>query len=118
MPAVRNPGEVIKYPEKLQFLLEKILGSENVYFQPPSGIVMRYPCIVYQLDRVDSDYADNTPYRNAKAYQVTYIDNDPDMTIPDKIGSLPMSSFVRAFTSGNRNHYVYRLYHKEVRSNG
>lgn len=104
----------IKYPESLQALLTQVLGSKNVYFQPPDAKVMKFPCIVYQLSNVDTTYADNRDYVKYKCYQITYIDGSPDMTIPDKLDSLPMCSFVRFFTSENRNHYVYRIYHKEV----
>ncbi len=95
---------------QLQTLLEKILGSRNVYFQPPSGVRMQYPAIVYQLDRMGSRYADNAPYSRFKAYQVTWIGTNPDSDIPDLIGSLPLSSWVRFYVADNLNHHVYRLY--------
>ena len=79
---------------------------------------MKYPCIVYQLDYVSSVFADNSLYRGFKRYQVTYIDSEPDMTVPDKIHQIPMCSFSRFFVSENRNHYVYKLYFKEVYENG
>lgn len=108
----------IKYPEALQALLTKTLGTNNVYFQPPSTIKMKYPCIVYQLDYMNSTFADNVLYRGYKRYQVTYIDSEPDMAIPDQIAQIPMCSFSRFFTAENRNHYVYKLYFKEVYRNG
>ena len=30
-----------------------LLGSSNVYFQPPTSIKMNYPCIIYKLDDVE-----------------------------------------------------------------
>lgn len=33
---------------ELQAVLEGILGSGNVYFQPPENLKMRYDCIVYE----------------------------------------------------------------------
>ena len=35
---------------ELQDLLETVLGSQYVYFQPPATLRMRYPCIVYARD--------------------------------------------------------------------
>lgn len=99
-----------EYPEELQFLLEQLLGSTNVYFQPPEDKQMKYPCIVYQLDGIRSDYADSIPYRNAKRYLITYISKIPDMYIPDKIGLLPTASFNRFFIQDNLNHWAYRVY--------
>lgn len=100
----------MEYPEELQFLLEQLLGSANVYFQPPEDKQLVYPCIVYQLDGVRTDYATNRPYRNAKRYLVTYIDRRPDMYIPDKIALLPTASFNRFFIQSNLNHWAYRVY--------
>lgn len=104
----------IKYPESLQALLTTILGSKNVYFQPPDSSKMKYPCIVYHLDSINTQYADNADYFKYKGYRLTYIDGTPDMTVPDKLDALPLCAFVRVFTAENRNHYVYKLYHKEV----
>lgn len=95
---------------QLQAKLEEILGSSNVYFQPPSTQKIKYPCIVYQLDRMEARYADSIPYSRHKAYQVTWIGDDPDDDTPDLIGLLPMSSWVRFYTADNLNHQVYRIY--------
>lgn len=100
----------LEYPEELQLLLEKLLGSTNVYFQPPSQQRINYPCIVYQLDYVKTKYADSLPYNNAKRYSVKYISKSPDQYIPDKIGLLPTASFDRFYVSDNLNHWAYRLY--------
>jgi hypothetical protein len=96
--------------QELQTLLVSILGSNNVYFQPPPNVNMVYPCIVYSRDRYDSIFANNTPYRHVKRYSVTVIDRNPDSTIPDKIASLPMCSHNRFFTANNLNHDVFTLF--------
>jgi hypothetical protein len=93
-----------------QDLLEAILGSGEVYFQPPSSVQIRYPCIVYKLNNIDTGYADNKPYSHEKQYMVTVIDKNPDSIIPDEIGMLPKSVFNRHFTSDNLHHYVYTVY--------
>lgn len=105
-----NTTNNTEYPEELQFLLEELLGSQYVYFQPPEDKKLTYPCIVYQLDGIQSKYGDNMPYRNAKRYLITYIDQKPDMYIPDKIGLLPTASFNRFFIQNNLNHWAYRVY--------
>lgn len=94
----------------LQTLLEELLGSRNVYFQPPSGLTMKYPCIVYAKDYRKLDYADNSPYRHAQRYSVTSIDINPDSETPGKIAMLPMVSFERAFVTENLNHEIFNLY--------
>lgn len=94
----------------LQLLLETILGSENVYFQPPPNVAMKYPCIVYKLDAASTEFASNVPYRHTKRYQVTVIDRNPDSDIPDKIARLPMCVSNRFFTADGLNHNVFNLY--------
>lgn len=95
---------------QLQALLETMVKPENVYFQPPSSHVIRYPAIVYERDAIDSEYASNTPYSLKTRYQVTVIDKDPDSEIVDKISRLPLCRFARHFASDNLNHDVFNLY--------
>jgi hypothetical protein len=84
---------------------------ENAYFQPPSNIQMKFPCIVYARDGSDSDFADNGLYRQAKRYQVTVIDRNPDSELPDQVEGLPLSSFDRFFAADNLNHWVLTLFY-------
>lgn len=95
---------------ELQSLLETLLGSRNVYFQPPSTIQMNYPCIVYNLDDIDSKFADNYPYTIEKRYSLTLIDKDPDSSIIDKIIMLQKCIFDRRFVADNLNHNIFILY--------
>lgn len=93
----------------LQTLLETLLGSENVYFQPPPGFMMSYPCIVYNRSNIRSKFADNVPYKLQKEYTITVIDANPDSEIPDKIAALPQCIFDRPFKSDNLNHDVFNI---------
>lgn len=58
---------------ELQNELEKILGSEEVHFQPPSSVSLRYPCIVYELDNTYTAPADNKKYIRFNRYTITHI---------------------------------------------
>lgn len=93
---------------ELQTLLKGL--CPNVYFQPPSNVVMQYPCIVYQRDISSTKFADNVPYDRVMRYQVTVIDKNPDSDIPDKVASLPRCLLNRFFVADNLNHDVYTLY--------
>lgn len=95
---------------ELQALLETLLGSRQVYFQPPNGTKMLYPAITYEWENQDVRYADNLPHLVTRQYLVTVIDRDPDSAIPDKIAALPYSSFNRAFPADDLNHVVFTLY--------
>lgn len=95
----------------LQWALEAVLGSRNVYFQPPASINMSYPCIVYKQIPGTTLYASNSAYFRKKRYQITVIDKNPDSAIPDKIADLPLCSIERCFTADNLNHFIYNLYY-------
>lgn len=94
---------------KLQEELENLLGTRNVYFQPPPSLKMKYPCIVYERARIDTDYADNNPYILNKVYYVTYIGDDPDSDIPDKLARFQYSAFQRHYVSENLYHDQFRI---------
>ena len=95
---------------ELQSLFENILGSKNVYFQPPETTKIKYPCIVYNLLSYNTEYADNFPYNHSKRYKVTVIDPNPDSIIPDSIASLSMCIFDRHYVVDNLHHTVFNLY--------
>lgn len=95
---------------ELQAILETLLGSDEVYFQPPEDIKISYPAIVYNQDQLRNQHADNLPYRQTKRYSVTVIDRDPDSPTSDKVAALPHTSFNRRFVVDNLNHYAYSLY--------
>jgi hypothetical protein len=53
--------------------LVSILGSNQVYFQPPSNVQMKYPAIVYELSGDYSAKADNRRYTVYDKYTITHI---------------------------------------------
>lgn len=94
----------------LHRILENVLGSKNVYFQPPTGMKFQYPCIVYNLADANDHHADNKIYRRLYRYTMTYITKNPDDPKRDEIDDLQYCSFDRFFTSDNLNHFVYTIY--------
>src|SRR4029078_11870616 len=94
----------------LQTLLEALLTTSNVYYQPPASVQMQYPAIVYNRDDIRTTFADNKPYRRTKRYAVTVIDPDPDSAIPDLVAALPSCIFDRNFVKDNLNQDVFVLY--------
>lgn len=96
--------------QQLHDLLKVVLGSSNVYFQPPPSKQMAYPCIVYQRDSAQIEFAGNRPYSYTQRYQVTLIDQNPDSAIRAKIAALPMVSVSTFFAVSGLNHDVFVLY--------
>lgn len=95
----------------LQTMLEKILGSRNVYFQSPASVQMKYPAIVYSLANINNSFANNGVYMQTTAYEITLIDKNPDNEFVKKISTLPCCKFDRHFRSDNLNHYVFTIYY-------
>lgn len=90
----------------------ELLGSRNVYFQPPESVKLRYPCIVYQRNTGDTQFANNNPYTFKLQYMVTAITKDPDSELIEKIAwHFPMSRMDRHFTADNLNHDVFMIYY-------
>lgn len=94
----------------LQSILEGILGSSSVYFQPPSTIEMVYPCIVYQRSDIVTKFANNNVYKLKKQYTITLIYKDPDSDLPDKIANLPTCIFDRRYANENLYHDIFIIY--------
>jgi hypothetical protein len=93
---------------QLHQLLETFVP--NVYFQPPTNVLLKYPCIIYKRDFADTKFADDIAYNHKLRYAVTIIDQNPDSEIPNKVASMPMSLFNRFYTVDNLNHDVYNVY--------
>lgn len=94
----------------LQTKLEEILGSRNVYYQPPASVKMKYPAIVYRRKDIDTRFANNVVYMQSSSYEVVLIDKNPDSEFVDKILRLPYCSYDRHYTSDNLNHDVFTIY--------
>lgn len=91
-------------------LLKEVLGSDNVYYQPPESVKLKYPAIVYFKNNVHINHADNVPYTKKTRYSVTYIGSDPDSDIPEKISEIPTATFDNSFTADYLHHEVYSIY--------
>lgn len=95
---------------ELQAKLVELLGSENVYYQPPESLRMNYPAIKYSLNDVDQRHADDMTYFRQKEYQLIVIDRVPDNPVIDELLALPYCSFDRTYKSDNLHHTVLSLY--------
>ena len=94
----------------LHKILCEVLGSKNVYFQPPESVKMKYPAIVYSLSRIENRNANNAVYKQNNAYDVILIDSDPENETVNRISRLPLCRFDRYYVSNNLNHYAFTLY--------
>lgn len=98
---------------RLEFhnLLENITGLKNIYFQPPSTLKMRYPCIRYTRDTIDNKSADCMVYKQNVIYEVTVIDPNPDSAIVDAISKMVNARHIRTYATEGLNHDVFQIYY-------
>lgn len=90
----------------------EVLGSRNVYFNPPESVKMKYDAIRYESGTKDLKRANNRIYQMTDRYEGVVITRDPDTTIPDKLlAHFQMCSLGKPYTADNLNHYPFTLYY-------
>lgn len=90
----------------------EILGTRNVYFQPPASVKLNYNCIVYKVSNRNDLRADNKRYRNLIAYEVKLIYRDPDSELPEVImNSFDYIMHNNTFVVDNLHHDVFTIYY-------
>lgn len=95
----------------LQSLLENILGTRNVYFDPPESVKMQYDAIRYSRSKIVNTFANDTVYKQDNRYEVVAIYRDPDSELPGKISRLPRCTHDRHYVADNLHHDVFTLYY-------
>ena len=94
----------------LRELLKNSCGRVNLYYQPPAGYQLRYPCIVYTQSRIQNGHANNGVYIQHSFYTVTVIDTDPDSKIVQAVSVLGKCRYDRHFITDNLYHTTFTLY--------
>lgn len=92
----------------LQQMLEDILGHRRVYFNPPENLKMEYPCLRYELSKINNLQADNVHFDGYGRYELTYLTPNPDDPMVDKLlDTLPRCRFDRCNVYQGLYHFVY-----------
>lgn len=104
--------------------LVEFLGSDAVYFNPPTGYKLKqYPCIVYSRAKLDTNYANNNTYLLFQPYEVTLICKSVDEGEPwydaeseDALYRKLVKAFKyckhnRHFINEGLSHDVYTIYY-------
>lgn len=86
--------------------------TKHVYFNPPTGYQMEYPCIVYEEGRPVIYHADNLNYLGFQHWKVTTMTRDPEaLDLAPKVSELPYCSLDSTpFKSDGIVHHVFGLY--------
>ena len=99
-------------PRRLKLHDELLKFSKNVYYQPPSNIQMKYPCITYNKTGRSRHFGNDVIYLSQQGYQITVIDRDPDSTIGDSIERHFQHCVInQEFTVNNLYHTTLSLYY-------
>ena len=98
--------------KKIQNLLRETAGPtcKMVYWRPPEGYSLDFPCVVMELSAIDNVFADSIVYGQNLSYQVTVMDQDKDSVIAENISKLTMTAFHTTFISDNINHFVFTIH--------
>lgn len=93
---------------KLSEKLKEILGNDNVYYRAPTR--MNYPCIKYSKENVWVSRAGNKVYAYRNQYLVTFIHQEPEEEIFEKLLNFPYSSYSNNYISDGLIHDVFTIY--------
>ena len=95
---------------ELQSIFEELLGSRNVYYNPPATLVMQYDAIRYSLGGIQPTHANNAKYSKMKRYEGIVISKKSDPEVVDKILDLQYTSLGTPYKADNLNHYPFTIY--------
>ena len=95
---------------KLHSILLKVIGNENVYFDPPTNKILSFPCIKYNRETIDIKRADNTVYMKRNKYNITVIGAyGTDDTVSELL-QLPYCTCNREYTVNGLTHTVLTIF--------
>ena len=86
------------------------VGIPNLYFQIPENTKLKYPCVVYSLSHVQTNYANGKPYKISPQYFLILIDRDPDTKYLEPMLQIPGCHFDRFYIADNLNHWAFTIH--------
>ena len=97
--------------QELQAAFEELLGSRNVYYNPPESVRMSYDAIRFKRSGINNKFADNRVHvQLPPTFEVTTITRDPDAPIIEKVSALPSCRFVTSYVVDNLHHNIFTLH--------
>lgn len=88
----------------------ELLGSRNVYYDPPESVKMQYDAIRYTRKRIENTFANNSVYTQNNGWEITVIYRDADSDLPMKLSKRPMCVHDRHYVADNLHHDVFTAY--------
>ncbi len=87
-----------------------ILGSENVYFDPPESAKIEYPAIIFSREKIWKTEADNVGYLFNDRFEVKFIRKTESGDIVDKLLMLPYCEHNRSYKASDMYHDAFTFY--------
>ena len=96
----------------LSAIFREKLGVKHVYYQSPAPNMLKYPCVIYELDRREAHHADDIVYRDMNRFIVTLIGRDVDNdAMYDKMLEIPYCMSERRYINDGLYHDVFTIYY-------
>lgn len=95
---------------RLHNKLKSVSGLNNLYYSPPEGMRMKFPCIVYDLAGSPTSHADNLPYARNLEWTIKIFDEDPDSPIASIFFEQPKCRFDRTISADGMIQFIFTLY--------
>ena len=96
---------------RLNLQKEFLKLCNNVYFQPPATVTLKYPAIVYSLRDFGNSHADDGVYRQNRSYNVVVIDRNPESTVAEAVSKMQSCRFDRFYAADGLNHFAFSLFY-------
>ena len=85
--------------------------TSHVYYNPPTGFQLEYPCIVYEDARPKVYHAENKRYFERPCWTVTVMTFDPTSSdLAPLVETLPYCSYDTTLRIDNVSQKVYSVY--------
>lgn len=86
--------------------------TKHVYFNPPTGMQLECPCIIYEEGRPTVYHADNTKYFTFLHWKLTTLTRDPEaLDLAPKVMEIPRSYLDSPpYKVDGLVHHVFSLY--------
>lgn len=100
--------------DQRQLDFEKLLRGycPNIYFQPPPGIKLKYPCVIYNWVGGTKEAANNKGYMYTRQWNVLYITPDVKASTPMRmLQDIATSEFNRTYYTNGLSHTVLNIYY-------
>lgn len=88
----------------------ELLGSRNVYYDPPESVKMQYDAIRYTRKKIDNTFANNNVYKQDDCWEIIAIYRDADSDLPRKLSMRSMCIHDRHYVADNLHHDVFTSY--------